>query len=516
MKTKSNLLLLTLFAFSVGIVSWFGFQLVQQQSQKVKLSQINSSEQALVLMQENLNKYVRNYSSNLHRLIELESNNLEAAVNNNASIHEVMVFDIKDQLIYTSNESVDKHRQALGWMQSISSPIENNEAGDINQGWLTWYDGQKEKYIYWAQNSNRKLFVELNNSMFKAELIYWLSSQPDITTQVSNRSSRTNNEMSVECCLLKITDNLNRVFYQWGDSKTEGIAEIIIQKDLAEPLSGWSLKYFSKLESLDSISKTFFQTIIIAIIVLLSLITLILFKIRRKEQMEAQQKLSFINQVSHELKTPLTNIRLHGDLLERSIMQVNLKKESLQSLAIIQQESERLTRLINNVLNFNSVEKKSLKLNGSLVDFEELLKQAILPFEPTFKSLNIQVVTNNQKLGKVNLDVDVFKQIIGNLMSNVEKYAPKSKRVTIETKYVKTGNMISLVFKDQGPGIQKKDSEKVFQAFYRVDSSLKSAAGSGLGLALARDLARLHGGDLVLVDSQQGACFKLTLEIGNA
>jgi signal transduction histidine kinase len=516
MKTKSNLLLLILFAFTIGIVSWFGFQLVQQQSQQIKLSQINSSEQALVLMQKNINDYVLEYSNNLYKLLNQELASLENSIDNNPAIHELVLFDKSEQLIYSSNESLEKQQHGLQWLASIPDPSESKTSVTNKKGWFTWYDGQREKFIYWAQNPSRSLFVELNNSMFKADLIYWLSTQPDITQQVRNKSLSSSTNGKEDCCLLQITDNLNRIFYQWGDSKVDESSVINIQKNLSNPLSGWSLRYYAKLKSLSSLSKILFQIVIFGILVLMSIIIFMIFKIRKKEQLEAQQKLSFINQVSHELKTPLTNIRLHGDLLERSIDDVNMKQSSIQSLAIIQQESQRLTRLINNVLNFNSVEKQSLTLQYSNVDFEELLLEATLPFQPRFESLNIKVIINNQVSDSVRVDVDIIKQIIGNLLSNVEKYASDTNEVHLEACKKNSSNKIRIVFKDQGAGIKSKFSEKIFQPFYRVDSSLKTAAGSGLGLALARDLARLHGGELELVPSDKGACFELTIEVGNA
>ena len=516
MNTKSNLLLLILFAFTVGIVSWFGYQLVQQQSQQIKLSQMNSTEQALVLMQKNINNYVLDYSDGLNQLLDIESINLKNTIENNPAIHEIVLFNSIEQIVYSSNESDEKQRQSLKWLQSIQLSSENTNNEIKVNGWFTWYDGQREKFIYWTQGQNKTLFVELNNSMFKADFIYWLSTQPDITesTQSERTISRTSDLSN--CCFLEITDNLNRIFYQWGDSEVAEISGINIQRNLSNPLTGWSLSYYAKLKSLSPFSKVLFQLVIFGILILLSIIIYLIFKIRKKEQQEAQQKLSFINQVSHELKTPLTNIRLHGDLLERSIDDDKMKQSSIQSLAIIQGESQRLTRLINNILNFNSVEKQSLKIQYSYVNFNELLLEASLPFQPTFKSLNIEVIIENQIDDCVLVDADLIKQIIGNLLSNVEKYASNSNEVLITAEKLSPSNKIAIVFKDEGKGIKNKYSEKIFKPFYRVDSSLKTAAGSGLGLALARDLARLHGGDLELMVSDYGACFKLTIEVGDA
>lgn len=502
MHNKSNLLLLTLFTLTIGIVGWLGYKLTSQQDQQIKMSQINRSEQALLLIQNNITQYLQSQNNNLSVLINSSHNDINTVIKTNPLIHDVLIFDDNNELLFPIVLPLEKQKVAYQWLKSIAKTTETQAPKKFSKhlfsnGWFTWYDQQKEKYIYWSKNRSNILFVELNNSMFMASFIHHLAQQPTIS----------------DTAYLQIIDNIGRTFYQWGDVKLLNNADFDIQKNLHSPLAGWSLRYYSKIESLSSLSKGLFQIVIVGMIVLLSIITFVLFQIKRREQNEAQQRLSFINQVTHELKTPLTNIRLHGELLERTLTNQLDNGNTSQSLAIIQQESERLSRLINNVLNFNSIEKKTLQLNFTDIELKELINQAILPFQPSFQQLDIAIDLQDEINHKVNVDVDVFKQIIGNLMSNVEKYAPEAKNISINA-FVDS-DCINIIFKDYGKGIAQRFSEKIFTPFYRIHNHLTSAAGSGLGLGLARDLARLHGGDLVLVNSKQGACFKLTIKENN-
>jgi len=500
MINKSNLLLIILFALTIGVVGWLGYKLTSQQDQQIKMSQINRSEQALLLMLNNLNTFVKSYDYQFSQLLNDNYSGITNKIKTDPLIHNILVFN-NEALIFPKVISVNKQKLGHQWLHTATSVVDNNETQNMNSGWFVWYDQQKEKYIFWIKNKTTHLFIEINNAMFMAEFIHYLATQPDISEQ----------------SFLHIVDNMGRTFYQWGNDKLLQQADFDLQKNLSAPLTGWSLRYYSNVQSLSAWSKYLFQIIVIGMIALMSIITYILFQLKRREQKEAQQRLSFINQVSHELKTPLTNIRLHGELLERTLNDSEINDNSKQSLNIIQQESERLSRLINNVLNFNSIEKNTLQLIPHRIEFHDLLNQAIQPFQPSFQQLGIKIELQDNINREVNVDVDVIKQILGNLLSNVEKYAPQSEQVIIHASKQVDSNYISITIEDEGEGIPEKSSEKIFKPFYRIHSHLTDAAGSGLGLGLARDLARLHGGDLELVKCKLGACFKLTIkELNNA
>ncbi len=493
MSHKSNLLLLLLFGLTIGLVGWLGLKLASQQDRQIKASQVDRSEQALLLMQNNINEYINQQHSRFGQLINSDHEDLQQLLNTDPLIHGILLLNQNDQIEFPTQVSPTQQQNSYQWLSNIAINEETQSNTQKQSGWFIWYEQQKEKYIFWTVNPEHKLFIELNNAMFMADFIHWLAKQPNIANPG----------------FLVINDNQGRTFYQWGKQLTN-TADINIQKHLNAPFTGWSLRYYSNTQSLSTLSKGLFQLIIIGLLVLVSIITYILFKIKRREHLEAQQRLSFVNQVSHELKTPLTNIRLHGDLLARTLNPDDTSEKSWQSLNIIQQESERLTRLINNVLNFNSVDNNSLSIHASPIGFQSLLDQAIEPFKPKFEQLGIEVVINNAIDLMANVDQDVFKQIMANLLSNVEKYAVDSQQVTISAK--QSDDRVTVTVQDQGAGIQRKFQDKIFQPFYRIRSDLTHASGSGLGLGLARELARLHGGDLRLLPSEIGCCFELTIK----
>ncbi|MEZ5472398.1 MAG: HAMP domain-containing sensor histidine kinase [Marinicella sp.] len=492
MNNKSNLLLLLLFGLTIGLVGWLGLKLASQQDRQIKASQIDRSEQALLLMQNNINEYIIQQQEHFNQLLNEDLNALQARLNSDPMIHDILLLNLVDQIVFPLQVNPLQQQNSYQWLNNIAIHDESNTNNQPKSGWFIWYQQQTEKYIFWIMNDSQKLFIELNNAMFMGDFIHWLSQQPNIAKPG----------------YLVINDNQGRTFYQWGKELTAK-ADINIQKHLSSPFTGWSLRYYSNTQSLSTLSKGLFQLIIIGLLILVSIITYILFSIKRREHQEAQQRLSFVNQVSHELKTPLTNIRLHGDLLARTLNSTEIPAKSMQSLNIIQQESERLTRLINNVLNFNSVDNSTLSIHCSPIPFSQLLEESIEPFKPKFEQLDIAVIVNNAINSDVNIDHDIFKQIMANLLSNIEKYAAESRQITLSTK--QNADLITVVVQDQGEGIQRKFHEKIFRPFYRIKSDLTHASGSGLGLGLARELARLHGGDLQLIPCETGACFELTL-----
>ena len=109
----------------------------------------------------------------------------------------------------------------------------------------------------------------------------------------------------------------------------------------------------------------------------------------------------------------------------------------------------------------------------------------------------------------VQFDIDALEQILVNLLSNVEKYAASGKLMELSTS--QNGDRTTIEIADHGPGIAGDQREKIFQPFYRMSDRLEGAAGAGIGLSIARSLARLHGGDIDLLDTDSGATFRVEL-----
>ncbi len=217
-----------------------------------------------------------------------------------------------------------------------------------------------------------------------------------------------------------------------------------------------------------------------------------------------------MNQVSHELRTPLTNICLYADLVSDSLdSESDEDAPNRQRMAVIQSESQRLGRLISNVLQYARDEShpSDLRIRAAVVD--DIVRDVLTAFEPRLHAVGLTV---SQKLSAGNVrcvDPDVVEQILVNLISNAEKYAASGKRLEVETQQAL--EHVDIWVRDEGPGVAAKMKDKVFLPFVRASDRLDAPAGTGIGLTIARTLARKHGGDCRLLPSPIGAVFHCRL-----
>lgn len=222
----------------------------------------------------------------------------------------------------------------------------------------------------------------------------------------------------------------------------------------------------------------------------------------------AEERVSFVNRVSHELGTPLTNILLNLDLARRAMEE--RPAESQRRLSLVHEEVQRLGRLVSNVLTFSRKERQSLELRSIACVPDEVLEGILAQFQPSLDRRKVQVEWQRGAGERTRLDPDAFSQIAGNLISNVEKYASSGAWLGIETSMF--GGQLYLRVSDRGPGIPPGLGERIFEAFERVHRGVsEGASGTGLGLAIARDLAQRMGGTLQLVPSDKGSRFELVL-----
>jgi signal transduction histidine kinase len=206
----------------------------------------------------------------------------------------------------------------------------------------------------------------------------------------------------------------------------------------------------------------------------------------------AQQKATFVTNVSHELKTPLTSISLFVDLLRRKGPLPQPKKE--QYLSLMASETERLTRLINNVLDF-SREKESRRYSMAVLDASAVTGELVESQRVRLESRGFSLSLEPASAAIVRADPEALKQVLLNLLSNAEKYSAEKKEISVAVS--REAGSVLVTVRDRGIGIQEKEREKVFREFYRVDDSLSSGVqGTGLGLTIARRIARDHGGDI--------------------
>ena len=229
----------------------------------------------------------------------------------------------------------------------------------------------------------------------------------------------------------------------------------------------------------------------------------------------ARQKTDFVSNVSHELKTPLTSIRMFSELLAEGRVTDREKQKSY--LNIITSEAARLTRLINNVLDFSRSERGGKKYNFTEFDLAALANETVATYRPHLESNGFRLeVSIPATPFVVRGDRDALAQIIVNLLSNAEKYSNGKKEIAVELAPPDPkGERVQVNVLDRGPGVPRGLEEKIFEQFYRMPDPLSSGIqGSGLGLTLARQIARAHGGDVINSPREGGgSCFSLQLPL---
>src|ERR1035437_3094384 len=229
----------------------------------------------------------------------------------------------------------------------------------------------------------------------------------------------------------------------------------------------------------------------------------------------ARQKTDFVSNVSHELKTPLTSIRMFSELLAEGRVTDTTKQRSY--LNIITAEAARLTRLINNVLDFSRMESGEKKYNIQPCDLTEVARSTAETFRPHLEANGFKFDCELPE-AKISVrgDADALSQIIVNLLSNAEKYSNGGQEITLQLAQKQSPlPHVEMKVLDRGPGVPRGSEEKVFEKLYRAHDSLGSGIqGSGLGLTIARQIARAHGGDVVYEPRDGGgSCFVLRLPI---
>ncbi len=228
-----------------------------------------------------------------------------------------------------------------------------------------------------------------------------------------------------------------------------------------------------------------------------------------KEMALARLKSDFVSNVSHELRTPLSLIRLYAETLE--LGRLTSAEKHQEYYGIIRKESERLTALINNILDFSRIEAGRKEYDFRETDMRELVFN-------TLESYRYQIeqhgFTLEEKIGEVpplRVDREAMARSLVNLVNNALKYSQDRKYIAV--KLYRENGSVKLEVIDHGIGIPSNEQHKIFEKFYRVgDPLVHNTKGSGLGLSLVQHIAQAHGGD-VAVDSAPGAGSKFTITL---
>ena len=364
-------------------------------------------------------------------------------------------------------------------------------------GWLPWFSENRLHPLIWVKSPS-------------GELVYGL--EMELMTLLS-RVVVDFPVLETPGSALVLIDDLGKPVHQSGDlDVSEGVrsaARVLV----SELLPHWQIAVYVDSGALTTARGFFILSVLLVGIFIAAIVSggVLLTRLTLQNMRHARQKTSFVSSVSHELKTPLTSIRMSAELLLAG--RVKDEGKNHRYLSVIVSESERLTRLINNVLDFGKLEQGNKRYRMSAFDMEAFLRGMIEAHRLRIQEYGHEIKTDIRKSPcLVHTDRDAIEQVLLNLLDNALKYAGQGKYIRfVLDRDNADGNkdMVILKICDNGPGIPESMVGRIFEKFYRVDNSLTATQpGSGLGLSIARQVLRDLGGELSYEpEPGGGSCF---------
>nr|ART40511.1 L754 [uncultured bacterium] len=293
----------------------------------------------------------------------------------------------------------------------------------------------------------------------------------------------------------------------WGEGKPE------VERKFDDVFRGLALGIKYQGTSVQALGETWVHRsfLILGFLSLLIIGGLVLTKrIVSKEMALARLKSDFVSNVSHELRTPLALIRLYAETLE--LGRINTKEKKQQYYRIIRKESERLTALINNILDFSRIEAGRKEYEFRNTDIAELVHNTLESYRYQIEQQGFAFEESiDSDLPAVPVDREAIARALVNLVNNALKYSTEEKFLGV--KLYRENGVVKLEVADHGIGISRRDQSKIFEKFYRAgDPLVHNTKGSGLGLSLVRHITQAHGGEIA-VESTPGRGSKFILSL---
>ena len=281
-----------------------------------------------------------------------------------------------------------------------------------------------------------------------------------------------------------------------------GFGNLILNLKEIDP--AWIGKEINKLQ------KWYFGIIgIVLVVVALGLTGL--WRSARAQIKLAQNKDDFISAVSHELRTPLTSIRMYSEMLEKNW--VKSEDKLAEYYMNMRQESERLSRLIENVLDFSRIQRGRKKYTFKVGDINKCIADVVKIMRPYTAQRGFSIKTELGRVEQTTFDSDAVTQIAVNLLDNAVKYARNAEDKTITVRTGSDEQFTLIEVEDHGPGVPHRQRKKIFEQFYRSGAeATRETTGTGLGLALVKKFAQAHNGFVEIISAKPtGAIFRVAL-----
>jgi signal transduction histidine kinase len=293
----------------------------------------------------------------------------------------------------------------------------------------------------------------------------------------------------------------------WGEGKPE------VSRKLDDVFRGLALGIKFQGTSAEVLGRTWIQRsyLILGVLSLMMIAGLAVTRhVVSKEMALARLKSDFVSNVSHELRTPLALIRLYAETLELGRITSPEKKQ--QYYRIIRKESERLSALINNILDFSRIEAGRKEYDFRETNIAELVRNTLDAYRYQIEQQGFALEESiDSTIPPVRVDREAIARALVNLVNNALKYSTEEKFLAV--KLYRTDGVLKLEVVDRGIGIPRREQPKIFEKFYRTgDPLVHNTKGSGLGLSLVRHITRAHGGEIA-VESTPGRGSKFTLSL---
>jgi two-component system phosphate regulon sensor histidine kinase PhoR len=230
-----------------------------------------------------------------------------------------------------------------------------------------------------------------------------------------------------------------------------------------------------------------------------------------REKRIAQLRSDFVSNVTHELKTPLTSIRMFAETM--NLGRIKKKNERQEYLSIIVKETERLTRLVNNVLDFSKIEKNKKEYHFELFNLSQVVQSALSSMEYWMNEQGFKIKSYIEENIITKADGDAIEQAVLNLLSNAMKYSFKQKEINL--RLWKENQSIYIQVEDKGIGIPESKQSSIFNKYYRAHvGQAQDKGGAGLGLTVLKHIVDAHKGKIELESKvNQGSTFTIILPV---
>lgn len=313
--------------------------------------------------------------------------------------------------------------------------------------------------------------------------------------------------------IVAYNDSVMRVFdgaagYAYSSAGVGLEGELLYRNRLSAPLDSLELIYsINRLPAPAGAGVLGWVTLVLAVVFVGGFIAL--YRLGLGQINLARQQQDFVASVSHELKTPLTSIRMYGEILKEGWADEEKRK---QYYDYIHDESERLSRLISNVLQLAKISRNEPQYDLQTIRVSRLMSNTESKIASQVERAGFELrFVNDADDVSISIDEDCFMQIVINLVDNAIKFSKDAaeKAVEVRSKCTKDGDVVFSV-RDFGPGVPPDQMKKIFELFYRSESELtRETVGTGIGLAIVYQLATAMGGSVDLVNVEPGAEFRV-------